>query len=148
MKFNLLSVSRIANKGFKIKIDRNVLEVYDKGLVLRAQQMNKLYTLELKLETMDPHQALSAEIWHRRLGHLNRNNMKILGLPYSNEKCNKCIEGKACRLPFTRNYKTTRRIGELIHTDLCGPITPETLEGHKYFQVIIDDYSYFTKVYY
>ena len=59
-------------------------------------------------------------IWHRRLGHLNRNNVKILGLPYSNEKCNKCIEGKAGRLPFTRNNKTTRRIGELIYTTYVG----------------------------
>lgn len=36
-------------------------------------------------------------LWHRRLGHLNRIGMKILNLPVSNEKCSTCIEGKATR---------------------------------------------------
>jgi hypothetical protein len=28
---------------------------------------------------------------------------------------------------------------ELVHVDLCGPITPETVGGNKYFMLIVDD---------
>jgi len=28
---------------------------------------------------------------------------------------------------------------ELLHNDLCGPITPETAGGNKYFLLIVDD---------
>ena len=30
---------------------------------------------------------------------------------------------------------------ELIHGDLCGPITPSTRAGNKYIFVLIDDFS-------
>ena len=27
----------------------------------------------------------------------------------------------------------------MIHVDLCGPITPETVGGNKYFMLLVDD---------
>jgi hypothetical protein len=32
---------------------------------------------------------------------------------------------------------------ELIHDDLCGPIMPATLGGRHYFQLLVDDTSWF-----
>ena len=32
---------------------------------------------------------------------------------------------------------------DLIHTDICGPLTPTALEGYKYFITFIDDFSRF-----
>ena len=29
---------------------------------------------------------------------------------------------------------------QLIHSDLAGPITPESKDGHKYVMVFVDDY--------
>jgi hypothetical protein len=29
----------------------------------------------------------------------------------------------------------------LIHTDICGPITPDSFSGKEYFITFIDDYS-------
>ena len=37
---------------------------------------------------------------------------------------------------------------ELIHTDICGPITPESFNGKRYFISIINDYSRKTWVYF
>lgn len=87
-------------------------------------------------------------LWHRRMGHLNRKSLQKMKLPASEKICPDCIKGKATRLPFIHcTLPRSTRVGELIHTDLCGPNTPSTAQGEKYFQVIIDDYSHFTQVY-
>jgi transposase InsO family protein len=38
------------------------------------------------------------------------------------------------------NFSATRPL-ELIHTDICGPITPDSFSGKEYFITFIDDYS-------
>ena len=50
------------------------------------------------------------------------------------------------RFPFGSRTKSSRVL-EIIHTNVCGPITPETYQGYKYFVTFIDDYSNFTVVY-
>lgn len=45
--------------------------------------------------------------------------------------------------PFERKEKNSQQIGDLVHSDICGPITPPTSEGHKYIQVFLDDYSHY-----
>ena len=37
---------------------------------------------------------------------------------------------------------------ELIHTDICGPINPESFSGKRYFISFIDDYSRKTWAYF
>jgi len=32
---------------------------------------------------------------------------------------------------------------ELVHSDLCGPITPATNGGRRYFQLLVDDCSHY-----
>lgn len=52
--------------------------------------------------------------------------------------------GKQNRTSFlcASSYRATRGL-ELVHTNLCGPITPETARGKRYFLLIVDDYSRF-----
>jgi hypothetical protein len=37
-------------------------------------------------------------------------------------------------------YRAERRL-ELVHGDLCGPISPATLRGNKYYMLLVDDLS-------
>ena len=74
----------------------------------------------------------SSNLWDRRLGHLNRNGLEVLRLPYSKEKCARYIQGKLIRKPFYAQPKCWRQIDDLIHTDIAGPIIPATCEGEKY----------------
>jgi transposase InsO family protein len=37
-------------------------------------------------------------------------------------------------------YRAERRL-ELVHGDLCGPISPATSRGNKYFLLLVDDLS-------
>ncbi|KAJ8894223.1 hypothetical protein PR048_006835 [Dryococelus australis] len=76
-------------------------------------------------------------LWHRRLGHLNRRGLLVLNLLFIEEKCPQCLEGKAKRLPFKKNEKSTESIGELLHSDLCGPLKTATREAEQYLMNFI-----------
>ena len=74
------------------------------------------------------------------------------GLPSINhpdQLCEGCLIGKQFRKSFPKE-STTRATKplELIHTDVCGPIKPNSFGKNKYFLLFIDDYSRKTWVYF
>lgn len=48
---------------------------------------------------------------------------------------------------FYERKKQSQKIGDLIHSNTLGSVTPCTLDRHRYFQVVTDDYTYFTIMY-
>ncbi|RVW64514.1 Retrovirus-related Pol polyprotein from transposon TNT 1-94 [Vitis vinifera] len=91
----------------------------------------------------------SSMLWHKRLDHISRQRLEILvkdgvlsNLDFSDfETCVICLKGKMTSK--TRNEKIDRcgSTLDLIHTDICGPLTPTALGGYKYFITFIDDFS-------
>ena len=69
-----------------------------------------------------------------------------------NEKdffCDACQLGKAHRLPFkTESKEVDTKPGELIHSDVCGPMSETSPGGARYFVTFIDDASGFRYVYF
>ena len=56
--------------------------------------------------------------------------------------CEGCIYGKHHRLPFPTSGRTRgKKIGDLIHSDVCGPVSVSFSGGAKYFVTFKDDYS-------
>ena len=52
------------------------------------------------------------------------------------------VEGKACKKSQPRNdARRTKRIMELWHTNLIGPIKPSSYGKKKYILSVIDDFS-------
>ena len=90
--------------------------------------------------------------WHARFGHLNFDSLRRLakgemvrGLPlveHVNQLCDACLAGKQRRAPFAKQakFRAKERL-ELVHGDLCGPITPATPSGKRYFLLLVDDLS-------
>lgn len=96
----------------------------------------------------------SQELWHRRLGHLNKRSMDLLkqgmaiGIDYNSNKftpCVACFEGKQSRLPFPKQSynRATEKLG-LIHSDLCGPMSVSSFSGARYLLTFIDDFTRMT----
>ncbi|MCO5560599.1 hypothetical protein L7F22_014215 [Adiantum nelumboides] len=98
-------------------------------------------------------------LWHYRYGHLHADAFQraftqqlVDGMPdvrHPDGRCVPCIRGKQHREAFPK--KASRRAAqalELVHTDLCGPMSVDSLGGSKYFMLIVDDYSRFTWVYF
>ena len=89
---------------------------------------------------------------HRRLSHVGMRNLKdllkgehILGLTnISFEKdrvCSACIAGKQHQAKHTpKNIVSTSRPLELLHVDLFGLPSRDSLGEKKYGPVIVDDY--------
>jgi len=62
--------------------------------------------------------------------------------------CESCVGGKQTRRPFKeRLLQRSSRLLELIHTDVCGPISPATWDNKRYILTLIDDFTHFTMVY-
>nr|GEU99437.1 hypothetical protein [Tanacetum cinerariifolium] len=81
-----------------------------------------------------------------------RNKEMVQGLPKitnQNGLCEGCLEGKQARksFPTHSNFMSTRRI-ELVHGDLCGPISPPTPARNRYFLLLVDDYTRVMWVYF
>ena len=112
-----------------------------------------MYLLDLKIEQPVCLVARHTEepwLWHARFGHLSfdalgRLEKMVQGLPHikhGGELCDSCLARKQRRLPFSKAAKyRVKDALELVHGDLCGPITPATNGGWQYFLLLMDDYS-------
>ncbi len=55
--------------------------------------------------------------------------------------CASCAYGKHQRLPFPTGRTRATYKGQLVHSDLCGPMEKPTPNGALYFALFIDDLS-------
>ncbi|GJV42867.1 retrovirus-related pol polyprotein from transposon TNT 1-94 [Tanacetum coccineum] len=128
---------------------------------------SNIYTISIfKLATSFPvclmSKATSTKswLWHRRLSHLNFGTINQLtskdlvdGLPkfkYNKDHlCSACEQGKSKKSSFpSKLVPSTESQLELLHMDLCGPMRVESINDKKYILVIVDDYSWYTWVYF
>jgi len=57
--------------------------------------------------------------------------------------------GKLPRKSFPKQAEhRAKKVLELVHTDICGPITPHSISKNRYFLTFIDDFSRKTWVYF
>ena len=90
------------------------------------------------------------ELWHRRLAHLNYQapptlkNM-VTGLPMlridNDGVCRGCALGKNTKGSFPKSESKSKGILDLVHSDLCRPMTVTSLDGYNYYVTFIDDHS-------
>jgi hypothetical protein len=66
----------------------------------------------------------------------------LLVLEQVEQMCEACLVGKHRRAPFPQQATCwATRSPQLLHGDLCGPISPTTPSGNNYFLLIVDDYT-------
>ncbi|UYV65858.1 hypothetical protein LAZ67_3005722 [Cordylochernes scorpioides] len=145
---NILSVGRIEERGNKVLFQNGKASVFgsDGGLILKSDRRVRIYTVEeLKMAKV---KSPSADIWHRRLGHVYKRDLQNVS---DTAECEVCLEGKMRRLPFpskpVESKKTSSPL-ELIHSDVVGLISPMSKGGNNYFVTFIDDFTHYTKVYF
>ena len=70
---------------------------------------------------------------------------KVRGSPKlkkpNNTMCKQCQLGKMTKSSFKRKTYSSKEVLELVHTDLCGPITLQSYYGSRYFIMFVDYYS-------
>lgn len=116
---------------------------------------NRLYKLLLESSTSTCLLSKSNNeswLWHVRMGHVNFQSLMLLnkhqmvqGLPKIAQPDNVYggyLMSKQTRRPFPSEATyNADKVLQLVHGDLCGPITPTTSGGNKYFLLLVDDFS-------
>nr|GEZ53824.1 hypothetical protein [Tanacetum cinerariifolium] len=138
---NIISLGQLAEGDDQIIMHGSFLWVHDvKGKLLMKvrRSPNRLYKIQLekvKSRCLLGKSDEEVKLWHTRMGHVNYVELKLMsdkemvqGLPKitnQNGLCEGCLEGKQARKSFSThsNFMSTRRL-ELVHGDLCGPISP------------------------
>lgn len=62
--------------------------------------------------------------------------------------CKRCALGKNSKHAYPKSVHKSKSILELIHTDLCGPMSTPSINGCLYYIIFIDDYSRRTWIYF
>lgn len=55
--------------------------------------------------------------------------------------CEAYVYGKQSRLPFISTGKKAKNLLDIVHSDLCGPMSVDSIGGAKYFLIFVDDHS-------
>lgn len=157
----LLSVSRMAEKGFTVNFGEIGCEIFNTtGIIAVDERIGKLYRLKTtnqSLKAVGNHHEQCQHTWHRRFGHRDPEIIRTITIRDLADGFNVTDCGariicecylKVARIPFPKvaERKTMRSL-ELVHTDLCGPMSITTPGGNKYFITMIDDFSHFAVVY-
>ena len=162
LKNSLLSLGQFQEKGLVIVMKNKVCKIYHpiRGLIMQTSMTaNRMFVLSVAMITLeDDENCLQtseddlSDLWHRRYGHVNNTNLRNLGnkqlveglpkLNVTNNACAVCNRGKQHRtvIPKKAEWRATRRL-QLVHADLCGPITPISSSHKRYIFCLIDDFS-------
>lgn len=154
---NLLSVSKLTEKGFDVLFTSKGASIFQSGgcqvtkpVIATGSRHNGMYRLDIKRShALNTDSKESASLWHRRLGHLNSKSMHILksrcmGIDYSgnlNEKCIPCLQGKLSKKPYKSSTSKSSKVLQLVHSDLCGPMSTHSWSGALYLLTFTDDFS-------
>jgi hypothetical protein len=156
LKKNLLSVLALEDKGFRVTfMDGEALMWPKDGDMSSADVIGVreggLYRLPGRPIQAMVHDTISlCEQWHRRFAHLHYRALPgvkkmVTGMPdlqFEHDRiCRGCTLGKNAKKSFPSNNKRCKGILDLIHSDLCGPMSTASLSGYLYYVIFIDDFS-------
>lgn len=159
---NLLSVAKLVDKDHTVTFHRQGAVIKDEQGNVKLQIKRKGDLFYLDQNAQQAKSAIQtksqAENWHRRLGHVNFQDVKFLvneryikgpNVEFQNNPpCETCIMGKLTRLPFPKHSETSTTPLGIVHTDLCGPMRVSSHGGARYFLTFTDEYSRWTDVYF
>ena len=152
--------------GYSFKSENNGCSIYMSN-IFYSQPPLKSGLLLLNLDHGDTHihniDAKTCKVdndnatylWHCRLGHIGVKHMKKLHadgllepLDYESlDACEPCLMGKMTKTSFFRTMERATNLLEIIHTDVCGPMSVEARGGYRYFLTFTDDLRRYGYIY-
>jgi hypothetical protein len=171
MDVNLLSTNVLLANGAEvnmhpqrgtkiIKDGRVVATTVPHGKLARIKTIDVSINVSALKTTNSKLIQLPYDTWHRRLAHLGPWNVKKVEqlakgvaidpktFPVENDdKCEACIQGGQTMHYGDQAMRRRTIPGDLIHSDICGWITPNSLGNARYFILFIDDATRMTYLY-
>jgi hypothetical protein len=155
---NIISLGQLEEAAYRIVLHNGFLRLWDWAGTLVAKvkrASNRLYILYLDVDRpmcLATQGTSPAWRWHSKYGHLNFRGLKRLAegemvrdlpqIEHVDQVCDNCLIGKQKRatFPSVARYRAKEKL-ELVHGDLCGPVTPATSGAKRYFFLLVDDVS-------
>ena len=170
LSYNLLSVSKATELGKRVEfhsIDCQIVDQEGKVVPVGIKKAN-LYYLSCQQKRMEQAHMSDAQlngrlkefIWHQTFGHLNEKSLRILAsqqlvddFDYNVYKqipfCKSCMEGKLHNTPFPSQGRTQAAVLlSLVHSNVCRPMSTQSLSGARYFIIFADDKTHYAWVYF
>jgi hypothetical protein len=155
MTKNLISISSLEDRSYVVSFQDGQVYIEPKDsriTKVSGVRREKLYRLQFELARELVSSACDlAELWHKRMAHLHYGTLKVvlkeimIGLPYfsteHHEVCKGCTMGKYTKTGFSSSDSKTRGIPDLIHPDVCVPMSSPFLSGYDYYVTFIDNHS-------
>lgn len=140
-----------------MRIDGFDVDEEDVVMIANRDQKSGLYVLprgsteQKGFSTSKPLQNI--ELWHNRLVHIGERSLRDLHKHTSDvpimigeqPSCHPCKLGKATKKQFKSRFEPANYSGEIVHTDLMGPLPP-AMNGTKYVCTFTDQYSRYSHV--
>ena len=122
------------------------------GLLNLDHGNTHIHSIEAKRYKVD--NASATYLWSCRLG-ISVKRMKKLhvdglleSLNYESlGACEPCLMGKMTKTPFSETMERATDLLEIIHTDVCGPMSVEAHGRYHYFLTFTDDLSRYGYIY-
>jgi transposase InsO family protein len=168
LKNNLLSVGQLQERGLTLLIQNGTCKLYHprRGLIMQTKMTaNRMFVLLASVVFQETSAFLqsatedNSQLWHHRFGHLSYKGLRTLqykqmvkGLPLvkaSDKSCTECLVGKQHRdvIQKKTQWRASHKL-QLVHADICGPITPNSNCNKRYFIKFIDDFSRMVWIYF
>ena len=155
--FNLISITKLTNSlpcQLILSSDRCLIqERHSLKTIASAEVRDGLYMLNSSCKFPIPCSLVNNVVvtvgnaWHFRLGHLSPDKLGILCKNNSyishsnNTPCIVCLLAKQKHLPFDDSNTQSVSPFNIVHMDIWDPLSISSVHGHRYFLIVVDDYS-------
>lgn len=160
---NLLSVGQLESHGMEFTIKNGTWKIWKDGsLWAVACKENRIYFLQEAKHSPDALISFPAlgsskssrrtdtqaiEVWHRRLGHINRKYLQLLrnhadGMNFVQDRkyrldCADWVKSSQRKQISRIPTRQAQAILEIVHADICGPMQECDFWGHRYFTLFV-----------
>ncbi|KAK1697208.1 hypothetical protein QYE76_013905, partial [Lolium multiflorum] len=166
LSMNIISGSCLMQDGYSFKSENNGCSIFMNNIFYgHAPEKNGLFLLSLDSSDTHVHNIDAKRIklndnstymWHCRLGHIGVKRMKKLhsdglleSLDFQSlDRCEACLMGKMTKTPFSGIMERATDLLEIIHTDVCGPMSVASCGGYRYVLTFTDDLSRYGYIYF
>ncbi len=162
LALNLLSVKKLLRGKCSVVFTDSSCTINLLDSTLHAVQQGSLwvlpeYTVEDSIACIATELGQAKfDLWHRRFGHLGQANLlklvskaMVQGMDVSvkdlqqpgGSVCEPCVLAKHSRQPFPTSSRVVSEKLDLVHMDVCGPMSAVSLGGNKYVATFLDEFT-------
>jgi hypothetical protein len=158
LSMNIISGSCLLQDGYSFISENSGCSIYMNNIFYgHAPVVNGLFILNLNSNETHIHSIEAKRckvvsdyptyLWHYCLGHIRVQRMKKLhsdglleSLDFESfDTCESCLKGKMIKTPFPGMMERATDLLEIVHTDVCRPMSISTRGGYRYFLTFTDD---------